>query len=151
MRNGAFSHMARLPRESELAQQLKISRTPLRDSLALLKREDFISRSHGVGTVIKRHVLNVRTRMELGVEFMDMVRQSGHSPSQAFVKPETIACPADVAKRLAIDEGTPVLCVSRLITADGKPAIYCKDYVEKSRIQKEITVIRSFNNLFSFS
>ena len=109
MRSGAFSQVARLPRESELAQQLNISRTQLRDGLVRLEREGFISRRHGVGTVINCHVLNVRTRMDLEVKFMGMVRQSSHSPNQAFVKPETIACPTAVAKRLAIDEGVPVL------------------------------------------
>ena len=32
------------------------------------------------------HVLNVQTRMDIEVEFLDMIRQSGHEPAVAFVR-----------------------------------------------------------------
>ena len=76
MQDGIFAHCERLPRESVLAEQLGISRTQLRDSLATLEREGFITRRHGVGTMINRHVLSVQTRMDIEVEFMDMIRQA---------------------------------------------------------------------------
>ena len=61
MRNGEYAHSERLPRESALAVTLGISRTQLRDVLASLEREGFITRRHGVGTIINRHVLDVQT------------------------------------------------------------------------------------------
>ena len=57
MKEGAYAHCERLPRESVLAEKLGISRTQLRDILASLEREGFITRRHGVGTIINRHVL----------------------------------------------------------------------------------------------
>jgi len=84
MREGRFSQCERLPRESVLAQLMGISRTQLRDSLALLEREGFISRRHGIGTVINRHVLDIQTRMDLEQEFMDMIRGGGLSSRYCF-------------------------------------------------------------------
>ncbi|MCI9555078.1 MAG: GntR family transcriptional regulator, partial [Oscillibacter sp.] len=49
MRTGEYAHRARLPRESVLCVKLGISRTQLRDILASLEREGFITRRHGVG------------------------------------------------------------------------------------------------------
>ena len=86
MKDGEFASCQRLPRESVLAESLGISRTQLRDILASLEREGFITRRHGVGTIINRHVLNVRTRMDIEVEFLDMIRQSGYEAAVASVQ-----------------------------------------------------------------
>lgn len=135
MREGEFSLSERLPRESVLAQLLGISRTQLRDSLAFLEREGFISRRQGVGTVINRHVLNIQTRMDLEQEFMDIVRKSGYQPDIAFVRAKQIDCDERIAQRLNIEVGMKVLLVSRLVTADGQAAIYCEDYIDYGRIK----------------
>lgn len=58
MKTGEFSKCARLPRELELAEQFGISRNHLREVLAQLEREGFITRIHGVGTIINRYGLN---------------------------------------------------------------------------------------------
>ena len=86
MRDGEYAHCDRLPRESVLSEKLGISRTQLRDILASLDREGFITRRHGVGTIINRHVLGAQARMDIEVEFMDMIRQSGRTPGVAFVR-----------------------------------------------------------------
>lgn len=150
MREGSYASCSRLPRESVLAETLGISRTQLRDILASLEREGFITRRHGVGTVINRHVLNVRTRMDIEVEFLDMIRQSGHEAAVAFVGTADCAADSHVARQLEIPEGTPVLRVDRLCTADGTPAIYCEDFIEKSRIQGEYTLQDLKRPIFHF-
>lgn len=132
MKDGAYASCERLPRESVLAEKLGISRTQLRDILASLEREGFITRRHGVGTIINRHVLNVQTRMDIEVEFLDMIRQSGHEPAVAFVRVSDGTADAQVAAQLRIPEDTPIIRIARLCTADGRPAIYCEDVVEKA-------------------
>ena len=127
MRSGEYSTCERLPRESLLAERLDISRTQLRDILASLEREGFITRRHGVGTIINRHVLNAQGRMDIEVEFMDMIRQSGHTPAIEFVQVTDDMADEKIAAQLQIPEGTPIIRVSRLCSADGVPAIYCED------------------------
>ena len=102
MREGEYAHCDRLPRESVLSERLGISRTQLRDILASLDREGFITRRHGVGTVINRHVLGAQAGMDIEVEFMDMIRQSGRTPGLAFVRAAEL--PAD--DRIAAKLGT---------------------------------------------
>ena len=65
MNSGQFACSNRLPRETELAEMLSISRTQLRDVLSELEREGYITRRHGVGTLINRHVLQVKNRMDI--------------------------------------------------------------------------------------
>lgn len=130
MRYGLYSRCAKLPRESLLAKAMNISRTQLRDSLAELEREGFISRRQGVGTLINRHVLSVPVRMDLEIEFMDMVKRSGHEAKEILVKVGTVLS-AHAAQKLGLGRTDEMLFVSRVVTSDGKPVIYCEDYIPK--------------------
>ena len=140
MRSGEYADCARLPRESVLAEKLGISRTQLRDILASLEREGFITRRHGVGTIINRHVLNAQTRMDIEVEFLDMIRQNGHEAAVAYVRVSDGTADKRIAQQLQISEGTPIIRVARLCTADGRPAIYCDDVVEKALARGNYTI-----------
>ncbi len=140
MKEGEYAACGRLPRESVLAEKLGISRTQLRDILASLEREGFITRRHGVGTLINRHVLNVQTRMDIEVEFLDMIRQSGKEPAVAYVRVMDAQADEAIADRLQLAPGAPIVRVARLVTADGVPAIYCEDVVDKARVRGSATL-----------
>ena len=150
MKDGEYSNCDRLPRESVLSELLGISRTQLRDILASLEREGFITRRHGVGTIINRHVLNVPARMDIEMEFMEMIRQSGCAPGVAFSNAKEGTATEHEAALLQIAPGTPVLRFSRLCTADGRPAIYCEDVVEKSRVREGYTDEDLLQPIFAF-
>lgn len=150
MQVGEYAHCDRLPRENVLAEKLGISRTQLRDILASLDREGFITRRHGVGTIINRHVLGAQARMDIEVEFMDMIRQSGHTPGVAFVRASEGTADEKIAAQLNLPVGTPVLRVARLCTADGRPAIYCEDTVEKARVRRPYTDAELRRPIFDF-
>ena len=150
MREGEYAHCDRLPRESVLSEKLGISRTQLRDILASLDREGFITRRHGVGTIINRHVLGAQARMDIEVEFLDMIRQSGRTPGVAFVRAADSAADEKTAGQLGIPVGPPMLRISRLCTADGRPAIYCEDLVEKAKIRRSYTDAELRQPIFDF-
>ena len=140
MKDGEYAACQRLPRENVLAEKLGISRTQLRDILASLEREGFITRRHGVGTIINRHVLNVQTRMDIEVEFLDMIRQSGYEPAVASVRVSEGFANRKIAGQLQMEEGAPVIRVARLCTADGRPAIYCEDVLDKALVRGSYTI-----------
>ena len=139
MRQGQYAAQERLPRESVLAEQMNISRTQLWDILASLEREGFITRRHGVGTIINHHVLGVATRMDIEVEFLDMIRRCGYEAGIKSVRVWEKVSDAQVANQLQIEEGTPVIQISRVCTANGQSVIYCVDTVERARVQDGYT------------
>ena len=139
MRDGPYATAEHLPPETELSQALGISRTQLRDILAVLEQEGYITRRHGVGTIINRHVVNVPVRMDIETEFLDMIRQSGYEPGLAFAHIREFPAGEEIARHLALTPDTPVLCIDRLCTADGRPAIYCEDIVARSLVKREYT------------
>jgi len=150
METGIFSEVDRLPRETILAEHYGISRNHLRDILAQLESEGFITRRHGVGTIINHHVLSVPIRMDIETEFMDIIRQSGREPGISRVSMLEETADAFVAEKLNIPVGTEVVRIIRVCTADGKPAIYCEDVIEKRLIKRDFMMNDLRAPIFSF-
>ena len=134
LREGAFDKIGKLPPEEILAQKLGISRTVVRDVLAALESEGFITRRRGIGTTINRHVINVKSRLDLEKEFLEEVADCGYTPTVGFVIPTVSWADEEASRRLLIPEGEEIIIVERLILADGKPAIYCLDHLSLSLI-----------------
>ena len=139
MQSGTWATAAQLPRESELAGIMGISRTQLRDILAVLECEGFITRRHGVGTLINRHVLDLPVRIDMELEFMDMIHAGGHTPSVAFTEARQREATEAEAASLRLTPGTQLLDIRKLCTADKKPAIYCQDLFDAALLRTEVT------------
>ena len=133
IKSGIYSRADRLPSEPDIAKHFGISRTMVRDCLSTLEREGFISRKHGIGTIINQHVLDVKVRLDLEEEFLDMIRSAGYIPGVAFVRNAMGKADVRTAQKLGIKAGEDVVISVRLITADGAPAIYCVDHIARRR------------------
>ncbi|MEE1031499.1 MAG: GntR family transcriptional regulator [Ruminococcus sp.] len=140
MKTGVFSKSEKLPRELELAKHFGISRNHLREVLAQLEREGFITRIHGVGTIINHHVLQVKNRMDIEVEFLDIIRQSGYQSNVSSIHMQEEKANKYIAEKLQIAEDTDVIRVCRVCTANDRPAIYCEDVFEKRLIKETYTL-----------
>ena len=137
MKNGIFAKCNRLPRETVLSEELGISRTQLRDALAALEQEGYITRRLGVGTIINRHVIDVKSRMDIESELLDIIRNNGYETEIIFLNVVEENAEGVIAKKLGVSEGTKVIRVSKLCTADGIPALYFQDIFDKRIIKKE--------------
>lgn len=150
MKGGMFSTEKRLPRETVLSEQLGISRTLLRDVLAGLEREGFITRKHGVGTIINHHVLNVCHRMDIETEFFDIIRQNGYEPSTGFIRVTEEYADEQTAVKLQIKEGDTVIRIHLLCCADGIPVIFCQDTLDKKLLKTDYKKQEHQVNVFQF-
>lgn len=137
MQCGTYQHMTRLPSEIEIAESLGVSRTVVRDSLSIMEREGYVTRKHGLGTIINRHVLSVTTRIDLEKEFLEMIRDAGFTPSVSALEIHECQADASLAQLMQLAEGDEIIRVDRLICADGTPAIYCQDFLAKKMIVKK--------------
>ena len=135
IRSGKYRSAYRLPPEVQLAQELNVSRTAIRDALSAMEQDGYISRRRGTGTLINRHVTAVAMRFDGEEEFLKIVEKSGYCPGVRFLGVETVPASPEIARRLSVQPGTPVLAVERVITGDGVPVIYCMDYIPASLIQ----------------
>jgi len=124
---GKYKDAYRLPPELDIAKDMGVSRTALRDGISILEREGFVTRKWGLGTLINHHVLGVKTRIDIEEEFLETIRRAGYTASLG----DTIAekCIADQrdADKLRIEINSPVIRIHRIAYADKIPAIYCTD------------------------
>ena len=149
LRYGRYANATMLPAEVDIAAEYSISRTMVRDCLAVLDREGFITRKHGIGTIINHDVLSIPVRIDLEQEFWDMVKAAGCQPSVHNVSYQEINAP-DIAAKMHL-ENTKFLAVERTIYADDNPEIYCTDHIPISLVLNHDYDLSTFSApIFSF-
>ena len=127
--DGEYALCSVLPPEIDLARKFDVSRNIIRAGLTRLEQEGYITRKQGVGTLINRDVLNIPVRFDLNYGLMQAIVRNGAAASVAFAKHELVPAVPHIAERLRIGKGELLLRSAQLMCADGKPAIYCIDYI----------------------
>lgn len=132
LRSGRFSGCDRLPAEVELAAMLQVSRTVIRDALSELEREGYIERVRGIGTIVNRHVLELRSRIDQKLEYYPLIRSFGSYPHADSIQVQILPAEADVAQSLALAPGAEVICICKRVLANTRPVIYSIDYLPRA-------------------
>ncbi len=127
----------RLPSEHELADHYGTSRPTVRRAVARLKAEGLVVTSQGRGAFVrpKPHVRlvitgsNYRKHRELGLPgFNAQALEQGQAPEQELLEVASVSAPTEVAMRLEIEDGSPVVVRRRVFLADGEPVALCDSY-----------------------
>jgi len=121
----------RLPSEPALAEELGVSRSSVRGALSLLEREGLVSRRHGSGTFVNS-VRRLVHSLHLNVGADQLIRSGGHSPGIAEMSWREAAASDEVAERLAIRPGDPVIELLRVRTSDGAAVTIEHDFFSAS-------------------
>ncbi len=129
LKSGIFSNCEKLPSEMELANKLGVSRTVIRDSLSDIEREGFIERVRGIGTVINRSVVNMTHRLDLKLEYADLIREGGHTPHTDLLHISLVSAPEHIAAALGLKMGDTLIKCDKRILANNIPVIYSSDYL----------------------
>ncbi|MEW5956344.1 MAG: GntR family transcriptional regulator [Chloroflexota bacterium] len=128
----------RIPSETDLANQLGVSRTTIRDALSRLELEGAIYRKQGAGTFINEAGLQIKTRLEEIWGYEAMLEAHGYTPSTQIVEvTEQNAGP--LADDLALGAEERVLVVKKLFLADGEPVILSINHVPTKIIRASYT------------
>lgn len=138
LEEGYFNDTNKLPPEEELAKALGVSRTALRDVLSNLEQEGYIIRRRKHGTFINQKVVNLRTRLDIEQEFLELIREAGFKEATlGSVTIEAITIDEKIAEKLEGEIGEPAYKICKVILADDVPAIYCEDYFLKKHIIRD--------------
>jgi GntR family transcriptional regulator len=121
----------RLLTEPELAKQLNVSRATLREAMRTYETQGLIYRHQGSGTFVIHPSQVIDTGMEVLESIETLSKRIGLVVSMGDLKVEE--CPADdeIAKALSLQPLDPVLRVSRVIHAEGRPVAYLIDILPK--------------------
>ena len=129
MRNGEYSGHDRLPAEGDLAASYGVSRSVIRDVLANLEREGIVARGRGVGTTVNREIVQMGNRLDLKFEYMQLITSLGARPTVDHVFLSEEPAREDLAERLALDAGEPLIVCCKRVLASGVPVILSEDRI----------------------
>jgi GntR family transcriptional regulator len=108
---GAYQPGEQLPSEKELAAQLGISRSTLREALLNLEQDGVVVRKHGVGTFVAP---GYEHRLDTGLERLESILElAGRQKLRVSVgnlKVEQAPADSDLASRLQVAPGTAHSC-----------------------------------------
>ena len=143
--DGVFRPGEQLPSQNELAAQLGISRSTLREALLKLEQEGMVVRRHGVGTFIAP---GYGARLASGLERLESIlKTAARQGMQLGVDALQVEeAPADEqqAELLQVEPGTLVTSVRRVLRADGTPIAYMHDVIPAA-ILPQAAIGETFN------
>ena len=112
LRTGRYAQADRLPAEVDLAAELGVSRTVIRDALSEME--------------------NLRSRLDQKLEYYPLIRSFGSYPHADGIQIYPVRANEELARELAIEPGDEVICIKKRILADTTPVIYSIDYLPRA-------------------
>ncbi|MDP2965033.1 MAG: GntR family transcriptional regulator [Pelolinea sp.] len=124
----------RLPTEPDLAKQLRVSRSTLREAMRSFETQGLLIRKQGSGT-FRADATGV---FETGLEVLDsletLATRLGLKVSMGELHVEQIPADEDLARALSVKKDSPLISVSRVITVKGQPAAFLRDILPQDVI-----------------
>ena len=113
----------RIPPEAELAEELGVSRTTVRDALSRLEHEGAISRRQGSGTFINQPVLQIKSRLEEIWSYEQVLEDHGYTPSVQVLRVQASPASESTADALGLDGDAEVLLIEKVFLEDDRPVV----------------------------
>lgn len=113
----------RIPPETELANDLGVSRTTIRDALSRLQNEGAIYRRQGAGTFVNARVLQIKSRLEDIWSYQQLLEDHGFEPSVRVLATTEAPPDAATADALGLTDGDTVLTIEKLFLEDEDPVM----------------------------
>lgn len=107
-----------LPAETSLAAEHGVALGTLRRALELLAEQGLIERHHGKGTFVRGGLAGATM-----LRFFRFGSGDGEVPQSRIVARQSVVASAEVARRLGIAGGDPVLRLHRLRSLGGQPCL----------------------------
>lgn len=120
---GVLNPGDQLPTEDALCQAHNVSRGTVREAVRVLVNDGLIIREQGRGTFVAAPGQPSPTFFTLSSFEEDMRRQE-RQPSSQVLTAEVIPATSEIAARLEIPVGEPVIHIIRLQLADGHPVVH---------------------------
>jgi len=123
----------RIPPETELAADLGVSRTTVRDALSRLEHEGTIYRRQGAGTFVNEPGLQIRSRLEEIWSYEQVLEDHGYVPSVRVVSSQVGPADSPTQAALNLNAEATVLVIEKVFREDENPVM-----VTVNRIPTEI-------------
>lgn len=135
-----------VPTERELATELSTSRTTVRQALVDLVAEGRLVRRQGAGTFIAEPKVTWPLHL---TSFTEAAAANGFAASTRLIGAGRVRADADVADRLGVPVGAPVVRIERLRLADERPMAVETSHLAAGRFPNLSRYIRRYQSLYA--
>lgn len=119
----------KLPSEREISERLQTTRVTTREALKLLESEGRIYRSNRRGWFVTPS--RIQYDPSRAMYFMDYVADQGFQPFSQQTLKQRITADEELAERMGIDVGEPLLELHRLRGSNGRPVYFERIYLRE--------------------
>lgn len=134
--DGTYPVGARLPSETELVGYYGVSRLTVRRAIADLAADGFLVTEQGRGSFVRKHKLWASNlRSSVTKSFTDICFEAGLKAGARVVSEEIVRSPRHYAQALGVAEGSLLICIRRIRTADDWPIIDEYTYLPYERYE----------------
>ncbi|HEX9012218.1 MAG TPA: GntR family transcriptional regulator [Anaerolineaceae bacterium] len=124
----------RLPSEPDLAQTLGVSRATLREAMRSFEGQGLIRRRQGVGTFVVGPAPVIDAGLEVLESIETMAARIHLDVTMGDLQVTRAPANPDQAALLGLEQGSPLVEVSRVILADSRPVAYLVDLVPEEEL-----------------
>jgi len=122
----------RIPSETEMANELGVSRTTIRDALSRLEIEGAIVRKQGAGTFVNEPILQIQSRLDEIWSYTNVLEAHGYTPTVQVIDVSEEPASAAIADELGLAEGDKVLVIKKRFLEDDTPVMLARNWLPAS-------------------
>lgn len=126
-----------LPSEPELAEQLGVSRSTLREAMRLFEARGMVVRRRGIGTYVAKPPIVIETGLEVLSSVETLAAQVGVELEACDLEVEERPASETDASHLMIAAGTSIVELRRVILADGRPVAFFVDCLPRTYLDPD--------------
>jgi len=127
----------RLLAEPQLAKQLNVSRATLREAMRTYETQGLIYRHQGSGTFVIHPSQIIDTGLEVLESIETLSKRIGLEVSMGELQIDNRPASEEYAKAFSIELNAPVLYISRVIHAEGRPVAFLIDILPDEVLTSE--------------
>jgi len=117
----------RLLTEPQLAKQLKVSRATLREAMRTFETQGLIYRRQGAGTFVIHPSQVIDSGLEVLESIETMSKRIGLPVSMGELRIDRRTANEEEANALGVEVRSQIVCLSRVIQAEGRPVAFLID------------------------
>ena len=127
----------KLPPEPELARQIGVARSTLREAMRSFEAQGLVLRRQGAGTFVMEHNGVFETGLEVLESLETIADRSGLQVSMGDLEIDEIDADENLVEIFHVKSSTRFLRISRVINAKGCPAAFLMDILPHGILLQE--------------
>ncbi len=128
--DGTYPRGSMLPSENQLAERFQVSRPTIRAAFTRLVERGYVTRRRGVGTQVAESPSIVNPLYQF-IDIFERISSHGLIPGFKQISAEILPVDKEIAKILGVSEGSDVLNIHKIFTANESPIIYFENYIPR--------------------